>query len=198
METPKASEMTRHTETESAEWHGSTCEFLILRVLRKEHADLRTAIRGVREQAKRAAEDSGGTEIGIVRELAEDLAAELAAHMISEENTVFPALLDLELAYLGEGPVSMPTREIEPLLRIMSQQHDVAGRTLERLWRESHGFRPPARAGLQQRELYDRLASLSRELRNDLRVENNILFPRATQIERELLSGSVPAVGAIA
>lgn len=87
------------------QWEGSTCEFLILRVLRKEHADLRAAIRRVRTLAKLVAErqEPKHAEVTIVRELISDLAAEVAAHMLSEEHAVFPVLLDLELAYVGEG-----------------------------------------------------------------------------------------------
>ena len=173
------------------QWEGSTCEFLILRVLRKEHADLRAAIRRVRALAKLVAErqEPKYAVVTIVGELIEDLAAELAAHMLAEEHAVFPVLLDLELAYVGEGPISMPTRRIEPLLRSMSQQHSAAGRTLTRLHGESNGYHPPAGVGLEYEQLYQQLAKLDAELRRDVRLEDNILFRRATQIERELLRG---------
>lgn len=177
------------------QWEGSTCEFLILRVLRKEHADLRTEIRRVRTLARLAAEhqEPKQAEIAIVGELIEDLAAELAAHMLAEEHAVFPVLLDLELAYVGEGPISMPAKRIEPLLRSMSQQHSAAGRVLTRLHRESNGYHPPAGVGVEYQQLYEQLAKLDSELRRDVHFEDNILFRRATQIERELLrSGPVP------
>lgn len=185
---------------ESAEnwhdWETSTCEFLIFRVLRKEHADLREEVRRVRTLSRIAAEhqDAKHSEMTIVGELFEDLAAELAAHMVAEESAVFPILLQLELAYVGEGPISMPTRELEPLLRSMSEQHSVTERTLTSLRDETRGYQPPAHAGLPFQELYARLAKLDSELRRDLRLEDNILFRRATQIERELLRhGPLPA-----
>lgn len=175
----------------SKQWEGSTCEFLILRVLRKEHADLREAIRRVRTLAKLVAErqEPKDAEVTIVGELIEDLAAEVAAHMLAEEHAVFPVLLDLELAYVGEGPISMPARRIEPLLRNMSQQHSATGRTLTRIHHESNGHRPPAGAGLEYKQFYEQLAKLDSELRRDVDLEDNILFRRATQIERELLRG---------
>jgi regulator of cell morphogenesis and NO signaling len=171
------------------EWETSTCEFLIFRVLRKEHADLREQVRRVRALSKMAAERQGSkrSEVMIVGELFEDFAAELAAHMIAEESAVFPILLQLELAYVGEGPISMPTRDLEPLLRSMADQHSVTEGTLVRLRDETHGYQPPAESGLHFQELYEQLAKLDSELRRDLRIEDNILFQRATQIERELL-----------
>lgn len=180
----------------SEQWEGSTCEFLILRVLRKEHADLRAAIRSVRTLAKlvREREEPKQAELTTVGDLIEDLAAELAAHMLAEEHAVFPVLLDLELAYVGEGPISMPARRIEPLLRNMSQQHSAAGRTLTRIHHESNGYHPPAGVGPEYKQLYEQLAKLDSELRSDVRLEDNILFRRATQIERDLLRGG-PAPG---
>lgn len=182
--------------TKSDEWAGSTCEFLILRVLRKEHADLKMEIRRTKSLAKLAAvqRDLRHSELRIVGELIDDLAAELAAHMLAEEHAVFPLLLDLELAYVGEGPISLPARKVEPLLRSMSEQHSVAGRTLTRLRHESDHYRVPAGAGSEYRELYEQLAKLDAGLRRGLRLEDNVLFRRATQIERELLRG-VPEPG---
>jgi regulator of cell morphogenesis and NO signaling len=175
----------------SEQWEGSTCEFLILRVLRKEHADLRAAIRSVRTLAKLVGEreEPKQAELTTVGDLIEDLAAELAAHMLAEEHAVFPVLLDLELAYVGEGPISMPARRIEPLLRNMSQQHSATGRTLTRIHHESNGYHPPAGAGVEYKQLYEQMATLDAELRRDVRLEDSVLFRRATQIERELLRG---------
>jgi iron-sulfur cluster repair protein YtfE (RIC family) len=63
-------------------WRGSTCEFLILRVLRKEHADLRVELHHLRTLAAASAERHHGNrpDIPIIGELVEQLAAELAAH----------------------------------------------------------------------------------------------------------------------
>lgn len=186
------------TESEMAaeQWESSTCEFLIFRVLRKEHAELRAQVARVRSMAKLVSEceRSKHAEFATVRELVDDLAAELAAHMLVEENSLFPALLQLELAYVGEGPVSMPTQSIEPLLRSMSDQHAGTGRMLTLLRRETHDFRPLGGMEPPFLGFYEALAKLDSELRRDLRVEDSILFRRATQIERELLrSGPVLA-----
>ena len=173
-------------------WRGSTCEFLILRVLRKEHADLRVELHHLRTLAAASTERHHGNrpEIPIIGELVEQLAAELAAHMDTEETTVFPVLLEVELAYVGEISVSTAPRGVGQLLKSMSEQHQRTRRTLARLRRESNDFRSPSTDGLLDREFYAQMASLDCGLRSDFRLENAVLFPRVAQMESELLRGS--------
>lgn len=174
-------------------WRGSTCEFLILRVLRKEHADLRAELHHLRTLAGASAERRPGihSEIPIIRELVEELTAELSAHMDTEETTVFPALLEVELAYVGEMSASAAPHGIGQLLKNMSEEHQRTRRTLAQLRHESHGFNPPSTDSLVDREFYARLASLYCELRRDFRLENAVLFPRVAQMESELLRGAM-------
>ncbi|HLJ78852.1 MAG TPA: hemerythrin domain-containing protein [Acidobacteriaceae bacterium] len=174
-------------------WRGSTCEFLILRVLRKEHANLRVELHNLRTLAAASAERHHGNrpEIPIIGELVEQLAVELAAHMDIEETTVFPVLLEVELAYVGEISVSTAPRGVGQLLKSMSEQHQRTRRTLTQLRRESNDFRSASTDGFLDREFYAQMASLDCGLRSDFRLENAVLFPRVAQMESELLRGSI-------
>ena len=171
------------------DWNGSTCEFLILRILRKEHADLKEEIRNLRVLAKGSSElhSSADPELKISRELFEELAEELTAHMEAEEKTVFPALLEVELAYVGEGTQSLTPGWIPATLKRMSQEHRVAGRTLSLLCQETHAFHVPKGADPAYQEFYDGLTKLYGGIRHDFHVENDILFPRIAQMEMALL-----------
>ena len=51
----------------------------------------------------------------------------------------------------------------------------------------SNGFHPPVDADGEYKEFYDRLGSLYSAIRQDLHVENNILFSRVAQMEAALL-----------
>jgi regulator of cell morphogenesis and NO signaling len=172
-----------------ADWNSSTCEFLILRLLRKEHADIQAQIRDLPTLAAATAErdESRHPELKTIRELVEELTGELTVHMDDEERNVFPILLDVELAYLGELTASSAPREIGSILKKMSEEHRIAGRTLGRLRHESNGFHPPVEADGEYKEFYGRLGSLYSAIRQDLHVENNILFSRVAQMEAALL-----------
>ena len=171
------------------DWNGSTCEFLILRILRKEHADLKEEIRNLRVLATATSKLHGSAhpELKITRQLFEELAEELTVHLEAEEKTVFPALLEVELAYLGEGTQSLTPGWIPATLKRMSEEHRVAGRTLSLLRQETHAFRVPKGADPAYQEFYDGLRKLYGGIRHDLHVENNILFPRIAQMEMALL-----------
>ncbi len=171
---------------------GSTCEFLILRVLRREHADLRAELRQLQARAAAIADRHGSRhlELHVIRELVEELASKLVLHMNAEESTVFPALLDLELAYLGERYLPAASMRVGDLLESMAEEHRLAGQTLQRLCRETSGFCSPGNTGSESQEFYGRLRTLYSGLRHDLDVENNVLFPRVTQMEAELLRGT--------
>lgn len=175
------------------DWRSSTCEFLILRVLKKEHAELRIELHHLRALGAASAGRRHGNrpDIPIIAELVEELTAELSAHMDTEETTVFPALLEVELAYVGEVSASTAPRGIGHLLRNMSEEHQRTRRTLAHLRRESHGFIPPSTDNLLDREFYARLANLYCGLRRDFRLENVVLFPRVAQMESELQRGAM-------
>jgi iron-sulfur cluster repair protein YtfE (RIC family) len=111
--------------------------------------------------------------------------------MDTEETTVFPILLEVELAYVGEISASTVPRGVGQLLKSMSEQHQRTRRTLARLRRESNGFSSPSTDGLLDREFYTQMARLYSGLRSDFRLENAVLFPRVAQMESELLRGNI-------
>jgi regulator of cell morphogenesis and NO signaling len=172
-----------------ADWNRCTCEFLVLRLLRKQHADIQAQIRDLPTVAAATAErdDSRHPELMTILELVKELAEELTFHMDSEERNVFPILLDVELAYLGELTASSAPREIGSILKKMAEEHRIAGRTLGRLRHESNGFHPPVEADGEFKQFYDRLGLLYSAIRQDLHVENNVLFSRVAQMEAALL-----------
>lgn len=172
-----------------ADWNNSTCEFLILRVLRKEHAGIQAEIRDLPTLAAVTAEhnESHHPELQTIRELVEELAVELSVHIDAEERNVFPILLDVELAYLGELTASSSSGEIGSILKKMTEEHRVAGRTLGRLRHESNRFHPPVDADGEYKEFYRRLGSLYSAVCQDFHVENDVLFSRVAQMEAALL-----------
>ena len=129
-------------------------------------------------------------ELTVIDELLQKLSFELTTHLAEEEGTLFPALLELELAYLGESPILGYPKRVRNILKSMSQQHDTSSVTLRQIRAASHSFCPPSRAAAPYREFYDRLQKFFKELHRDFHMENNILFPQAAQMEAEIFRGS--------
>jgi len=65
----------------------------------------------------------------------------------------------------------------------MTQEHDAAGALLAEIRRLSHSVTTPAGACPTYRAFYDGLKDFEQDLHQRIYLENNILFPRAIEVE---------------
>ncbi len=112
------------------------------------------------------------------------LAADLAPHMMKEEQILFPYIVALEEAALGGGrrPASCFGSARNPI-RMMMAEHEAAGEILRRLRAETAGYALPADACASFQALYGGLQKLESDLHRHIHLENNVLFPRAIRLE---------------
>jgi regulator of cell morphogenesis and NO signaling len=103
--------------------------------------------------------------------------AELEAHMVKEEQVLFPAIRALEGNTAGGAP-GLPCSDLSAPLRVMEAEHDSAGEALRRFSALTEGYQPPADACGTLLALLDGLADLERDLHLHIHKENNLLFPR--------------------
>jgi len=118
-------------------------------------------------------------------ELAEVLATyvqalgELEPHMTAEERVLFPAISRMER---GQTP-TVPVAERVAQLR---DEHQAVGELFARLRSLTGDWTPPGGACGSYRAMLDGLATMERDLHEHIHKENNVLFPRAVELEREL------------
>lgn len=110
------------------------------------------------------------------------LRAELEAHMLEEEVTLFPGI-----ERLAGKPAGAPGPAIAlgAVIAAMEGEHAAVGAGLARLRELTSGYRPPAGACMTFRGLYAGLEELEAELHEHIHVENNVLFPLVERLERE-------------
>ncbi len=101
---------------------------------------------------------------------------EMYAHLSKEENILFPMIQQLEDA----DPEAFHCGSIENPIRVMLMEHDSAADSLHELREASAGFQPPPDACESFSALYAGLAELEADTHRHIHLENNILFPRAT------------------
>ncbi len=122
-----------------------------------------------------------------------EIVADLGPHMLKEEQILFPYVTRLEaMAASGEELLGSPFGTIQGPIGAMEAEHETVGAALATLRDQTAGYQAPADGCNTFRGLYHGFAELERELHEHIHIENNILFPRATQLEKELLEG-VPA-----
>ncbi|HRQ72996.1 MAG TPA: iron-sulfur cluster repair di-iron protein [Phycisphaerales bacterium] len=112
-------------------------------------------------------------EMHEVAEVFRDFAAELNAHMLKEEQILFPAIRAVEAGQTIRG-IGAP-------IAVMEQEHDDAGRALERMRELTGGYAVPMDACGTYRALLEGLRALEADMHRHVHKENNILFPRVLE-----------------
>ena len=116
-----------------------------------------------------------------------ELARELTSHMAKEETLLFPAIDDLAAARRGgsRAPASPFGTVLHPV-RVMEDEHRAAGEWLGRIGKLTANYTPPPDACTTYRLCYGELRRFQADLVQHVHLENNVLFPRALELERQL------------
>jgi regulator of cell morphogenesis and NO signaling len=115
------------------------------------------------------------------------LAQELNAHFAKEEKVVFPFVKALVRAkQTGNAEELRNQFSLSEPIQMMESDHEEAGEILARINEVTHGYTPPAGACNSFQFLYRKLSELEDDLHQHIHLENNILFPKALQLEKEL------------
>lgn len=126
-------------------------------------------------------------ELHEVGALFDALCADLKPHMFKEEQILFPYLLALEKAGdENQAAPFAPFGTVNNPVRMMMVEHDNAGKLLRDLRNVTSDYSPPADGCISYRTLYEALEAFERDVHQHIHLENNILFPRATELEAHL------------
>ena len=110
-------------------------------------------------------------------------------HMMKEENVLFPYIVRMEGAVVKNDPVAPPPfGTVQNPVRMMMQEHDGAGEALRQIRAASHDFIAPKDACISYQTLYQALPAFEADLHQHIHLENNILFPRAVEMEDSALA----------
>jgi regulator of cell morphogenesis and NO signaling len=124
-------------------------------------------------------------ELQRVRASFQGLAQELTAHMMKEEMVLFPYIVRMEEAVIQREPILPPPfGSVQNPVAMMMHEHDSAGEALRAMRKTSAGYTPPGDACISYQTLYKALADFEADLHQHIHLENNILFPRAIEMEQ--------------
>ena len=161
------------------DWRTQPLELLVDHIVSRHHAFTRKEL----AQAHRLAEKvrnvhgAGHPELAEVVDLVVELADEMIPHLQKEERVLFPSIL--ALTNVPSAPSALPFGSVSmPIARMMAD-HKVADEILAELRAVTLRYRLPEGACGSYRALYTSLADLDRDLQEHMRLEGDILFPRA-------------------
>ena len=162
-------------------------ERLIQHIVRVHHQYVRQDLPGLAEMAHKltAKRSDRAPELHKLEELVEALRAEMLAHIQKEEQVLFPFISQMD-----ENSVHECFRSVAQPVFMMVQEHESVNRIVAELRRLTHGFEPPEWACATHCALFSGLRAFETNLLQHLHLENDVLFPRAVQLESELKTRS--------
>lgn len=170
------------------EWH---IDFLTDYIVNVHHDYLRKALPQLLDYVNRFA-DGHRSKYGYLDELQKtvvQLHRVFMPHLQQEEEIIFPYIRQIGHAYYSrESYASLLVRTLrKPVEQIMANEHETTYRLIQRLRELTDNYTTPPNPCLSHRVTFAKLKEVDNDLVQHLRLENEILFPRAVAMERELL-----------
>lgn len=121
-----------------------------------------------------------------LKDLFQAVCDDLEPHMMKEEMVLFPYIHELETNLSKQIRVSSPPfgTVLNPV-RMMRMEHEEVGELLSKMRMISNDYTLPEGACPSFTALYHRLGEFESDIHQHIHLENNILFPRAVELEQK-------------
>jgi regulator of cell morphogenesis and NO signaling len=150
------------------------------------HAYIRAAAPAITQHLAKIEEVHGERhpELARVRRYFDGIDADLRQHMVKEEQVLFPYVRELAERDETCGRVLSPFGTVGNPIDMMEREHREVADALRLIRELTHGFTAPADGCTTYQVAMAELARFERDLHQHVHLENNVLFPRALELER--------------
>lgn len=158
-------------------------------IVSRHHAYVRTSLPVIQAHLAKvvAAHGANHAELGVIDATFSTVAMELSQHMVKEEQVLFPYIRALAEAVRADGPPPPDMfGTVQNPIRMMEIEHQEAGDGLAAIRELSHGYQPPDDACGTYRLVLEELNAFERDLHTHVHLEDNVLFPKAVELESQL------------
>lgn len=163
-------------------------DFLVDHIVNIHHSYVEESIPILMQYADKVAKVHGHhyTEVVKINSLIIEVAQELTAHMRKEELILFPFVKQLVRAKKeGALPPAPHFGTVNNPIRMMEDEHEAAGDIFKIISKLTNDYTPPDEACNTFKALYAKLQEFELDLHQHIHLENNILFPKAIELEQE-------------
>ncbi len=164
---------------------------LVQYILDKHHVYTRDEMDRLEALAEKVvgAHGANHSELLSMRDLLQQLFAELKGHMFKEEQILFPFVVELEQSVSQQRPAPFaPFSSVNNPIRMMMFEHDNAGEILRELRKLSSNYKLPSDACMTYKTFYEALEAFELDLHQHIHLENNLLFPKVLKLESGMLN----------
>ncbi len=172
--------------TAGKDWSKESLSALVEHINSTHHVYVKDEVPRILKLIEKVVTAHGGNhpELTTVQQVFSDLGQELFMHLMKEEQILFPYVIQTERCVTtGEGAPPSCFGTVQNPVRMMMMEHDSAGVALRELRDATSDYAIPADACISYKTLYQALQAFEKDLHQHIHLENNILFPRAVEME---------------
>jgi regulator of cell morphogenesis and NO signaling len=173
-------------EERAADFQNASLPELITHIVDTHHVFTKTEMERLQSLADKVLSVHGGNHPELIHmsELWLRLCADLKPHMFKEEHILFPYIMAMtQAADQGRAAPFAPFGTVKNPIRMMMTEHDTAGQILRELRALTSDYKVPPDACISYQTLYQALENFEKDLHQHIHLENNILFPKALDLE---------------
>jgi len=191
------SEVESQAKNRQQDFNSWDLDFLVDYILNIHHKYVKGSVTMLYDVSGKVANVHGENHPEVIKiaGLFETIARELDTHIQKEETILFPYIKKLAVA-TRENTAMEPASfgSVENLIRTMESEHVAVGGSMDEINRLSNGYVTPEDACSSYRALYAKLDEFEQDLHRHIHLENNILFPKAIQLEKSFWVNSLARI----
>ncbi|MEJ7693108.1 iron-sulfur cluster repair di-iron protein [Daejeonella sp.] len=164
-------------------------DFLADYIVNTHHDYVKTNVPFITELANKVAAVHGAhhPELLEVAETFNQLGRDLSLHVLKEENVVFPFIKELLVRKAHGGAAASEIFDsVQTPTQMMEVEHEQAGADMALIRALTQDYKLPLDACTSYTILFKKMQEFENDLFNHVHLENNILFPKAISLEKDL------------
>lgn len=127
-------------------------------------------------------------ELKDISEKWQKVSEDLMQHMMKEEHVLFPYIEKLQRIHQSSAHVELPQGAfVANPIRVMEAEHEVAGDVMAQIRQLAADYNPPEEACTTWRLMLSELKEFEEDLHRHVHLENFLLFPKAIEMEKEVI-----------
>ena len=182
-------EITNPQDAEALDFQNASLPELIEHILETHHVFTKNEMDRLQSLVNKVLSAHGGNHPELVHlsELWLQLCSDLKPHMFKEEQILFPYIVAMaQAADQNQAQPFAPFGTVNNPVRVMMREHDTAGQILRELRALTSDYKVPPDACISYQTLYAALENFEKDLHQHIHLENNVLFPKALDLENGL------------
>ena len=164
-------------------------DFLADYIVNTHHSYVKKTIPDLRQYAAKVAKVHGDhhPELLTINKLVEEVCNEMSGHMVKEETVLFPYIKQLVASKNNsDGNSKFGNFDtVQTPINMMEMEHELVGKDMEEIRELSKNYTLPEDACASYSFLFKTLEEFEDDLHIHIHLENNILFPKAVEMEKK-------------